>query len=63
MQAGLTKLQFFEMFPNFNYRKDSFPKVLIDKIKIKRQLKERHLKQAYKDLIYPLYSIELFCVC
>ena len=48
--AGLTKLQFFEMFPTFDYRKDSFPKVLIDKIKIKRKLKERRLKQAYKDL-------------
>ena len=38
------------MFPNFDYRKDSFPKVLIDKIKIKRKLKESRLKQAYKDL-------------
>ena len=48
--AGLTKLQFFEIFPTFDYRKDSFPKVLIDKIKIKRRLRESRLKQAYRDL-------------
>ena len=48
--AGLTKPQFFEKFPTFDYRKEPFPKVLIDKIKIKRKLKESRLKQAYKDL-------------
>ena len=48
--AGLSKPQFFEKFPTFDYRKEPFPKVLIDKIKIKRKLKESHLKQAYKDL-------------
>ena len=48
--AGLSKPQFFEKFPTFDYRKEPFPKVLIDKIKIKRRLRESRLKQAYRDL-------------
>ena len=48
--AGLTKPQFFEKFPTFDYRKEPFPKVLIDKIKIKRKLRESRLKQAHRDL-------------
>ena len=59
MQAGLTKLQFFDRFPDFNYRKDSFPKVLIDKIKIRKQLKERGLKQAHKDLARNIERLSL----
>ena len=59
MQAGLTKLQFFDRFPDFNYRKDSFPKVLIDKIKVRKQLKERRLKQAHKDLARNIERLSL----
>ena len=48
--AGLSKPQFFEKFPTYDYRKEPFPKVLIDKINIKRRLRQSSLKQAYRDL-------------
>ena len=59
LQAGLTKPQFFTRFPNFNHRVDSFPKVLLDQIKVRKQLKERRLKQAHKDLARNIERLSL----
>ena len=59
LQAGLTKSQFFTRFPNFNHRVDSFPKVLLDQIKVRKQLKERRLKQAHKDLARNIERLSL----
>ena len=59
LQAGLTKPQFFTRFPNYNHRVDSFPKVLLDQIKVKKQLKERRLKQAHKDLARNIERLSL----
>ena len=48
--AGLSKPEFFEKFPTYDYRIEPFPKVLIDKINIKRKLRQSSLKQAHRDL-------------
>ena len=48
--AGLSKPEFFERFPTYDYRIEPFPKVLIDKINIKRKLRQSSLKQAHRDL-------------
>ena len=59
LQAGLTKPQFFTRFPNFNHKVDSFPKVLLDQIKARKQMKEKRLKQAHRDLARNIERLSL----
>ena len=59
LQAGLTKPQFFTRFPNFNHKVDSFPKVLLDQIRERKQMKEKRLKQAHRDLARNIERLSL----
>ena len=40
-KAGLTKEEFFEQYPNYHFRDEGFPQVLIDRIQERKQLGER----------------------
>ena len=59
IQAGLTKSQFFERFPGFNHNVDSFPKILLDQIRERKQMKEKRLKQAHRDLARNIERLSL----
>ena len=49
-KSGLTKTEFFERYPDFNYHDDCFPQILLDKIRERKRVKKERLRQAHRDL-------------
>lgn len=62
-KAGLTKTEFFEQYPNYHYRDEGFPQVLIDRIQERKEARKENLKKAERDLERSIGKLSLKCGC
>ena len=61
MKSGLTKTEFFEQYPDFNYRDEGFPQILLDKIRERKKARKERLRQAERDLERSIGKLSLKC--
>ena len=62
-KAGLTKEEFFEQYPNYHFRDEGFPQVLIDRIQERKAARRENLKKVEKDLERGIGKLSLTCGC
>ena len=60
-KAGLTKTEFFEQYPNYHYRDEGFPQVLIDRIQERKKARKESLRKAERDLERSIGKLSLKC--
>ena len=61
MRSGLSKTEFFERYPDFNYRDEGFPRILLDKIQERKRGRKERLRQAERDLERSIGKLSLKC--
>ena len=61
MKSGLTKTEFFEQYPDFNYRDEGFPQILLDRIQERKKARKERLRKAERDLVRSIGKLSLKC--
>ena len=61
MRSGLSKTEFFERYPDFNYHDEGFPRILLDKIQERKRARKERLRQAERDLERSIGKLSLKC--
>ena len=61
MKSGLTKTEFFKQYPDFNYRNEGFPQILLDRIQERKKARKERLRKAERDLERSIGKLSLKC--
>ena len=62
-KARLSKSEFFNLYPDYNYKKEGFPQVLIQRVQERRAAQRDNLKQLEREISMEVERLSLKCGC
>ena len=59
----MTKDEFFQQYPNYHFKNEGFPQVLIDRVQERRAARIDNLKKLERDIAKDIEKLSLKCGC
>ena len=62
-KAGVSKDDFINLYPPYNFKKEGFPQVFIERVQERRAARIDNLKQLERDIAKDIEKLSLKCGC